>query len=225
MVRGLDGFCDTRCVVFRGPRASHKFPVVMARGKHLFPFRTEQLSPSAPMVLGPQGPGRVGRRRIIFERPASMAGRFSLWHRPRRRVSADEIRTREAAARSRVARHAQDEQATAPGRAAPAPLGSCGRWPPSVAGTAGDATSSTVEGCPAVIPRATPCSGAGAVPRDPAPRIPPSVPSATRAGAPCALPRIATPARRRRGRSRSCTSRVPAGAPPRTTARSAVAGT
>src|SRR3954451_15887942 len=38
----------------------------MARGKHLFPFRTEQLSPSAPMVLGPQGPGRVGRRRFSF---------------------------------------------------------------------------------------------------------------------------------------------------------------
>src|SRR4051812_2809606 len=38
----------------------------MARGKHLFPFRTEQLSPSAPMVLGLHGPGRVGRRRFIF---------------------------------------------------------------------------------------------------------------------------------------------------------------
>src|SRR5437588_8497958 len=37
----------------------------MARGKHLFPFRTEKLSPSAPMVLGLQGPGRVGRRRFI----------------------------------------------------------------------------------------------------------------------------------------------------------------
>src|SRR5205823_2522139 len=36
----------------------------MARGKHLFPFRTEPLSPSAPMVLGPQGPGRVGRLRF-----------------------------------------------------------------------------------------------------------------------------------------------------------------
>src|SRR4051794_17095197 len=36
----------------------------MARGKHLFPFRTEQLSPSAPMVLGSQEPGRVGRRRF-----------------------------------------------------------------------------------------------------------------------------------------------------------------
>jgi hypothetical protein len=41
------------------------FPVALARGKHLFPFRTEQLSPSAPMVLGPQGPGRVGRRRFF----------------------------------------------------------------------------------------------------------------------------------------------------------------
>ena len=39
-------------------------PVAMARGKHLFPFRTEKLSLSAPMVLGSQGPGRVGRRRL-----------------------------------------------------------------------------------------------------------------------------------------------------------------
>jgi hypothetical protein len=53
---------------FEGPlRAiSHNFPVAIARGKHLFPFRTEPLSPSAPMVLGPQGPGRVGRRRFFF---------------------------------------------------------------------------------------------------------------------------------------------------------------
>src|SRR5271155_140924 len=42
------------------------FPVAFARGKHLFPFRTEQLSPSAPMVLGLKGPGRVGRRRSTF---------------------------------------------------------------------------------------------------------------------------------------------------------------
>src|SRR4051794_38757993 len=42
------------------------FSVVIARGRHLFPFRTEQLSPSAPMVLGPRGPGRVGRRRITY---------------------------------------------------------------------------------------------------------------------------------------------------------------
>lgn len=43
MVRGLDGFCDTRCVVFKGPREPvfRGFSVVMARGIHLFPFRTE----------------------------------------------------------------------------------------------------------------------------------------------------------------------------------------
>ena len=52
MGRGLDGFFDTRCGVpdfraqlcsFEGPpeAVSHRFPVVMARGKHLFPFRTE----------------------------------------------------------------------------------------------------------------------------------------------------------------------------------------
>jgi hypothetical protein len=51
------------------PRGLDKFPVAMARGKHLFPFRTEPLSPSAPMVLGPQGPGRVGRRRFFYTNP------------------------------------------------------------------------------------------------------------------------------------------------------------
>ena len=67
---------------FEGPRREparrragrpglHRFPVAMARGKHLFPFRTEPLSPSAPMVLGSQGPGRVGRRRFLqASRPA-----------------------------------------------------------------------------------------------------------------------------------------------------------
>jgi hypothetical protein len=39
--------------------------VALAWGKHLFPFRTEQLSPTAPMVLGLHGPGRVGRRRLL----------------------------------------------------------------------------------------------------------------------------------------------------------------
>ena len=75
MVRGLDGFLLIplwRCAVLKGLRRawSRQVPVAMARGKHLFPFRTEQLSPSAPMVLGPQGPGRVGRRRLCVERVA-----------------------------------------------------------------------------------------------------------------------------------------------------------
>src|SRR3954453_8149259 len=58
-------------VQFSGPGAravvSSPVSVAIARGKHLFPFRTEKLSPSAPMVLGPQGPGRVGRRRFFIE--------------------------------------------------------------------------------------------------------------------------------------------------------------
>src|SRR4051794_41419128 len=58
----------------RGGRGLAKFPVAMARGKHLFPFRTEQLSPSAPMVLGPQGPGRVGRRRFFRAHLAASGG-------------------------------------------------------------------------------------------------------------------------------------------------------
>ena len=41
-----------------------------AKGIHLFPFRTEKLSPLAPMVL-PTG-GRVGRRRIWWERVTEM---------------------------------------------------------------------------------------------------------------------------------------------------------
>ena len=36
------------------------FPVVIATGFHLFPFRTEKLSPPAPMVLHTRG--RVGHR-------------------------------------------------------------------------------------------------------------------------------------------------------------------
>ena len=42
----------------------------MAAGTHLFPFRTQKLSLPAPMVLGPQGPGRVGRRRTSFRQGA-----------------------------------------------------------------------------------------------------------------------------------------------------------
>ena len=41
------------------------FPVVIATGFHLFPFRTEKLSPTAPMVLHTRG--RVGRRHFTKE--------------------------------------------------------------------------------------------------------------------------------------------------------------
>ena len=80
MGRGLDGFFVILAVAlcsFEGPggRGLSPFPVALARGKHLFPFRTEQLSPSAPMVLGPQGPGRVGRRRFFLNTGRPRAAR------------------------------------------------------------------------------------------------------------------------------------------------------
>ena len=47
--------------------------VVIALGFHLFPFRTEKLSPTTPMVL--RKSGRVGSRRFRRENPqASMLG-------------------------------------------------------------------------------------------------------------------------------------------------------
>src|SRR4051812_50193919 len=54
-----------------------QFSAVMAAGVHLFPFRTEKLSPPAPMVLGEQSPGRVGRRRISSEKSRA-SGSFYL---------------------------------------------------------------------------------------------------------------------------------------------------
>src|SRR6266576_4129191 len=93
MGRGLDGFFDTRVALcsFEGPgeAVSRPFPVALARGKHLFPFRTEKLSPSAPMVLGPRGPGRVGRRRFFYAgrlRAARRRSARSRAPRPRRGV-------------------------------------------------------------------------------------------------------------------------------------------
>ena len=56
------------CAVFKLHRGClAKFRWHIAKGRHLFPFRTEQLSLSAPMVLGGQPPGRVGRRRFFFD--------------------------------------------------------------------------------------------------------------------------------------------------------------
>ena len=59
---------------FQGPpwAVSQNLRWRMAKGKHLFPFRTEQLSLSAPMVLGGQPPGRVGRRRFLILRRESI---------------------------------------------------------------------------------------------------------------------------------------------------------
>ena len=71
----------------------------MARGKHLFPFRTEQLSPSAPMVLVSQGPGRVGRRRFLDRSGRQYGGPPSLWARCRRRARATPAASAAAARR------------------------------------------------------------------------------------------------------------------------------
>jgi hypothetical protein len=54
-----------------GVAARIKFLAAIAVGSHPFPSRTRQLSPPAPMVVGPQGPSRVGRRQNIrHEQPA-----------------------------------------------------------------------------------------------------------------------------------------------------------
>jgi hypothetical protein len=79
MGRGLDGYFYLHwpCAVFKLHRGRlAKFRWRIASGRHLFPFRTEQLSHSAPMVLGGQPPGRVGRRRFFIQHssPTAMVG-------------------------------------------------------------------------------------------------------------------------------------------------------
>jgi hypothetical protein len=74
IARGLDFELQCRSAVFRSVSACRHedlrarkgagFSAVIAEGSHLFPFRTEKLSPPAPMVLQGQPCGRVGRRRI-----------------------------------------------------------------------------------------------------------------------------------------------------------------
>src|SRR3954454_4462325 len=97
MLRGLDGYllilveglASFAVFKLRRGRAGglSPFSVVIARGRHLFPFRTEQLSPSAPMVLGLRGPGRVGRRRITSASgPSREPGRPECFRGPRSRA-------------------------------------------------------------------------------------------------------------------------------------------
>ena len=52
-----------RSAASRSPECS---PVVIGAGPHPFPFRTRKLSLLPPMVLQPQGCGRVGRCRELF---------------------------------------------------------------------------------------------------------------------------------------------------------------
>src|SRR4051812_50229661 len=69
---------------------------VIAAGVHLFPFRTEKLSPPAPMVLGGQPPGRVGRRRITLTKAGQKPAFVVL--RPRAISRARQGRARATAA-------------------------------------------------------------------------------------------------------------------------------
>ncbi len=57
-VEGLSYEGVTPCCVRGWKRNSL---VAMAEGTHPYPSRTRRLSPPAPRVLGPQGPGRLGR--------------------------------------------------------------------------------------------------------------------------------------------------------------------
>src|SRR5438128_1148808 len=56
--------------------ARPRISAVIAAGVHLFPFRTEKLSPLAPMVLGEQSPGRVGSRRSLSR---AVRAALSFW--------------------------------------------------------------------------------------------------------------------------------------------------
>src|SRR5260221_7443599 len=59
-----------------------KFPVVIERGSHPFPFRTRQLSLSSPMILRGQLCGKVGHRRDkIYERPSGKLEGLFFCHR------------------------------------------------------------------------------------------------------------------------------------------------
>ena len=57
---------------------ARRFSAAIAEGSHLFPFRTEKLSPPAPMVLRGKPRGRVGRRRIFSRGPVDLHGRPGL---------------------------------------------------------------------------------------------------------------------------------------------------
>ena len=59
-------------------RLSSVIGVAMAEGLHLFPFRTEKLSPPAPMVLPGRPGGRVGRRPLNHAKSPGPEGAGAL---------------------------------------------------------------------------------------------------------------------------------------------------
>ena len=59
-------------------------------GFHLFPFRTEKLSPPAPMVLHTRG--RVGSRRLFFRKPlGAIPGAFVVVYTPSPRAGSGPV--------------------------------------------------------------------------------------------------------------------------------------
>ena len=53
--------------------------MVMAKGIHLFPFRTQQLSPYTSTILGWQRPGKIDRRRILKRSGHRFCSVAALW--------------------------------------------------------------------------------------------------------------------------------------------------
>lgn len=66
------------CQGSKGKRNSSQFPVTIAEGIHLFPSRTQKLSPQTSMVLGWQRPGRVDSRRILNTEKEAQASFFAV---------------------------------------------------------------------------------------------------------------------------------------------------
>ena len=54
-------------------------PVMMARGPHLFPYRTQKLSLLTPMILGGKLPGKVGNRWFFYFNLVAMAKGLHLF--------------------------------------------------------------------------------------------------------------------------------------------------
>ena len=107
----------------RRMRYTNSCLVMMAEGTHPFPSRTRRLSPPAPMVLGPQGPGRVGRCQASeLSHPAGVfVVSRSGWPALRRGCAGAGRRKRQ----SRRKREAQGRAHTGAGERQPA-RGSCG---------------------------------------------------------------------------------------------------
>ena len=64
--------------------------MAIVAGFHLFPFRTEKLSPPAPMVLHTRG--RVGSRRLFFRKPlGAIPGAFVVVYTPSPRAGSGPV--------------------------------------------------------------------------------------------------------------------------------------